>query len=510
MRLRLIPVTVACALAALIFPLIASAEPRMLIGFQDDPEPPLARRPTGRLRSRAEGERGNRPHDRLLVAHRRDRPANAPNPFDPAYRFDDLDEFVRNAGLHGMEVMLTIWGTPHWANGGKGQNYRPDRCDRPAELRAGARVALLRPLQRLPVRRATTRSGTSRTSGSSSRRSTTRRASRSRRRSTRGSTAPRTPGSRPATPAPSSASARRLPRGRDHLLGRQGTQETESPGKFAQLLAAAEAAAQVRRLVAPPVLRPRRAGRRRRTSAGRTSTLAQLPRFEDTLQQLVRTGRVPIWITEYGYETKPGEPKGVTLGAAGGVRCGRPQRSPRDDPNVQMFIWFILRDDPTSAWQSGLVDRDGTKKPSFNAFATLAYRYDARNPQIIVRAGVDEPDWSSSLRSSSGHAPEPGRRSGMTIAVYDKGKVIKTAQPVATIGADGWVSFRAPLKTVKGHNYIVTIKAGDVHGNQVNRSVLVRSSAASRVAARPAYSTVTVFARFRGWSTFRPRSRAIR
>ena len=33
-----------------------------------------------------------------------------------------------------------------------------------------------------------------------------------------------------------------------------------------------------------------------------------------------------------------------------------------------MFIWFILRDDPTSAWQSGLVQRDGAKKPAFAVF----------------------------------------------------------------------------------------------------------------------------------------------
>ena len=33
---------------------------------------------------------------------------------------------------------------------------------------------------------------------------------------------------------------------------------------------------------------------------------------------------------------------------------------------------------------------------------------------------------------------------------------------------------------------------------------------AAKCAAPTTYSTVTVFARFRGWSTFRPRSRAIR
>jgi hypothetical protein len=62
----------------------------------------------------------------------------------------------------------------------------------------------------------------------------------------------------------------------------------------------------------------------------------------------------------------------------------------------------------------------------------------------------------------------------MTIAVYDNGRVIKTAQPASTIGSDGWISFRAPLKTVKGHTYQITIAAVDVNGNRVDRSVLLR------------------------------------
>src|SRR5581483_2923423 len=51
------------------------------------------------------------------------------NSFDPAYRFDDLDEFVRNAATRGIAVMLTIWGTPSWANGGKSANVAPTRVE---------------------------------------------------------------------------------------------------------------------------------------------------------------------------------------------------------------------------------------------------------------------------------------------------------------------------------------------------------------------------------------------
>ena len=55
------------------------------------------------------------------------RPASPSNPFDPAYRWDDLDELVRSAQFRGLETLLTIWGTPNWANGSKGPNYAPTK-----------------------------------------------------------------------------------------------------------------------------------------------------------------------------------------------------------------------------------------------------------------------------------------------------------------------------------------------------------------------------------------------
>ena len=142
------------------------------------------------------------------------------------------------------------------------------------------------------------------------------------------------------------------------------------------------------------------------------------------------------------------------------------------DPNVRMFIWFILRDDPTSAWKSGLVERDGQKKPAFAAFAALAKRYDGRSPQLIVRPGVRNPLVSYAaleLWSRSG----AGARVGMTVTVYDGARRIGVTQPVSTIGRDGWVSFRAPLTTVKGHVYRVYVTANDIHGDTVDRMVTI-------------------------------------
>src|SRR5262245_23357387 len=118
MRLRLFLVAAAACVTAVLFPLGASAQPRMLIGFQDDPS---LRWRDDRLAVFDLAQQANAGIVRTTVYWSRvaqTRPANGANPFDPAYRFDDLDELVRNAEMRGMDVMLTIWGTPSWANGG--------------------------------------------------------------------------------------------------------------------------------------------------------------------------------------------------------------------------------------------------------------------------------------------------------------------------------------------------------------------------------------------------------
>jgi hypothetical protein len=470
MRLRLIPVTLACALAGLVYPLLASAQPRMLIGFQDDPS---LRWREDRLNVFDVAQKANAGIVRTTVYWSRiaeDRPANASNPFDPAYRFDDLDEFVRNAGLHGMEVMLTIWGTPAWANKGKGQNYAPTNA---ADFQNFARAVAARYSGRYPgypfVRYYTVWNESNLGQFLSPQYDAKGKAigpaiyARIYRAAYAGIKA----GNARALVGIGETSAR----GRDRFLGRAGTQETESPGKFAELLSKQR-----------PVLKfdawshhPYPTSPSQRPTATvrwPNVTLSQLPRFEQRLDSWFHRQAVPIWITEYGYETKPGEPHGVTL-AQQATYIRQVLNIAANDPRVKMFIWFILRDDPTSTWQSGLLNRDGSRKPAFATFAALAFRYDGRNPQITVRPGVVNPlvrFAALELWSRSG----TGSKVGMTIAVYDGSRVLRTAQPVSTIGPDGWVSFRAPLRTVRGHTYQITIDAGDAHGNDVHRSILLR------------------------------------
>ena len=96
-------------------------------------------------------------------------------------------------------------------------------------------------------------------------------------------------------------------------------------------------------------------------------TLSTLPLFEKQLKtSFHRT--VPIWITEYGHETKPGEPKGVTT-AKQSAYAKQALTIAKNDPNVQMFVWFVFRDSTGNPWQSGLELASGAHKPAYNTFS---------------------------------------------------------------------------------------------------------------------------------------------
>ena len=98
---------VAAALAA-----TGVAADRMWVGFHDDP---VLRFDGGRQEALDRASQNNAALVRTLVEWHLiapSRPANPRDPFDPAYRFDDLDELIRNAQSRDMEVLITIWGTP--------------------------------------------------------------------------------------------------------------------------------------------------------------------------------------------------------------------------------------------------------------------------------------------------------------------------------------------------------------------------------------------------------------
>jgi hypothetical protein len=403
MRLRVFLVAAAC-LSAVLFPAGASAQPRMMIGFQDDPS---LRWRDDRLAVFDLAEQANAGIVRTTVYWSRiaqTKPTNGSNPFDPAYRFDDLDEFVRNAGLHGMEVMLTIWGTPSWANGGKGQNYAPTSY---GTLQNFARAVAARYSGRYtgyPFVRYFTVWNESNLGQFLSPQYD----SKGKpvgptiyARLYRAAYAGIKLGNSRALVGIGETSAR----GRDRFLGRAGTQETESPGKFAELLSKQKPALKFDAWSHHPYPTSI-SGKPLAKTRWPNVTLANMPRFESSLSQWFKR-KVPMWVTEYGHETKPEEPKGVTYAQQTSyVRTAL--RYVAGDPNVEIFIWFILRDDPTSAWQSGLVQRDGAKKPSFGAFSGLALPSTTDVARSSSSRAARTVHWSSTRRSSCGRGPAPG------------------------------------------------------------------------------------------------------
>jgi hypothetical protein len=98
-----------------------------------------------------------------------------------------------------------------------------------------------------------------------------------------------------------------------------------------------------------------------------TITMATLPK----LLILVRRywGRKPVWLTEYGYQTNPPDTflgvtprKQATLLSLAAMRAWRL-------PRVAMLIQYLYRDEPQlSRFQTGLVYIDDVPKPSLNGF----------------------------------------------------------------------------------------------------------------------------------------------
>jgi Glycosyl hydrolase catalytic core len=79
-----------------------------------------------------------------------------------------------------------------------------------------------------------------------------------------------------------------------------------------------------------------------------------------------------LWITEYGYQTRPPD-------RFFGVRYATQARfvhqaiaAARKTRRVDMFVWFLIRDERRlSGWQSGVISVRGARKPSFRAFQKL-------------------------------------------------------------------------------------------------------------------------------------------
>lgn len=314
------------------------------------------------------------------------RPARPSNGNDPAYRLADLDGLVTDAQTYGLRVMININGTPRWANGGQTPNHMPKRL---SDLTTFARMLATRydghhgfpavrqwsvwnePNLQLfltpqfsPVKTVTT----SRTVNGKKVRSTT---------SSFTIVGPANyaklykaayAGIKRGYPSAQVAIGETSNLGRDKPIAVRGQSQSVAPGTFARLLAQQKGlkftAWATHPYTTSPNVKPLQMVRYPNV------TLALLPRFEANLRKLYHR-EVPVWITEYGHQTKPEQPHGVSY-ATQSAYAKQALTFARKDPNVQMFVWFTFRDSPGNLWKSGLERSNGTHKPSYAAFSALA------------------------------------------------------------------------------------------------------------------------------------------
>jgi hypothetical protein len=396
----------------------------------------------------------------------RTRPKNPADPFDPAYCLYDLDELIRGAEQRGMHVLLTIWGTPAWANGGAGENRMPRHL---SDLRAFAQALAARYSGRysgFPFVRFYSIWNEPNLSQFLSPQFAP----------DGQSLAPAlyaslfraaAAGIRSANPSALVAAGETAHRGLDGPA-RPGFQASHSPARFAELVS------QVRPRIVfdawahhPYPIQPSRAPEGQ--GAWPDVSMPQIEEFRSSLEHWFDRPDLPLWITEFGYQTTPGAAVGVTPADQARYLAWAFQAA-RADPHVQMFLWFVFRDRQDMSWKGGLVGMDGHRKAGFTSFATAARGVDMRNPLAYVRTETPYPLVTVPVTRLGWYDP-----AGTNVAVWYRvsraGRTIARGNVAVPLGRDGSVEFRPAFWPAPGSTYRMHVRAEDAHGNVVRSRV---------------------------------------
>ena len=464
-------VIVLSVLAGLAAPTAVAAE-RMWIGFHDDP----SFRWVGDRSARVQGSaQSNATILRLLVQWNitaKTRPAAATNPFDPAYVFDDIDEAVRAAQDNDQEVILTISGTPRWANGGKNPNVMPTNV---ADFRNFSRAIASRysgrfdgfPFVRFwsiwnepnlqlflsPQFNAAGRSVAPANYAKLAAAAYT--------------------GIKAGNPQAQVAIGETSARGSDKP---GGLRPTHTPGKFAELVAKANPRLRFDAWSHHPYpFNPNSPPSQ--VVKWPNVSLASLPRFDQSLKTWFKRKSVPIWVTEYGHQTRPEDSLGVPY-ATQAAYIQQAISMVSRYPFVPMFIWFVYQDDQGQPWESGIYTRSGAPKGTSPArFSASARPLDARNAVAIVPRGSVTPLLPVLTRRYCA-TNSKGASIGMTWRVFRGARLTDVGQQTAALRGDCSIAARISVKggVVKGQTYTVTFAMNDASGVVLNRRITLRSA----------------------------------
>lgn len=276
-----------------------------------------------------------------LIARRR--PATARDHRDPAYDWRTADGVMHGLRRHGIQPVVTLYGTPRWANGGRAPNWAPTSGRMFGDFARAAATrfswARLWTIWNEPNRPQWLRP----TSASTY---------------VRKLLNPAYVQIRAAIPAARIGGGMTAPR-----AGTGGVSPVAWIKAMGPLRAKLDAYAHHPYPGQPQVETPW--GPRCRTCS--SITMADLERLVAVVH--ANLGPKRIWLTEFGYQTNPPD---IFLGVTPTLQAQHVASAVRRVQLarfVDMLIFFLVRDDAADdGWQSGFITADGTKKPSYTAF----------------------------------------------------------------------------------------------------------------------------------------------
>ena len=240
---------------------------------------------------------------------------------------------------------------------------------------------------------------------------------------------------------------------------KQGSTDSTTPGTFAKLVAQANKKLKFDAWAQHPYPVPVNQGPAQKVRYPNVA-FSTMKQFEKDLDKWFGRKNIPVWITEYGNETKPGEPKGVTE-AQQAAYVPQAIAFAKKDPRIPMFIWFVFRDSAGSPWQSGVYRTTGAAKPAAAKWAAAAKGVDKLNGKVSVKGGTANPLVTVNYRDMCTNNV-PGTAVGVTWrAVLGNSNIPAAAGQTSTqLAFDCTIAVRLTgLVVAKGRTYRAEIAA---------------------------------------------------